>query len=286
MTMKTLDLNALKTGLNTAFKEGLKPTGNTEDYKKVATVTRSDSDTTNYPWLGKITGLKEWIGNRALDKLKVSGFALKNILYEDTLEIPVTELEDNKIASYGDAARLLGANAAAHPNQLVFALLKKGWTIKGYDGKTFFLVNRNTDGGSGTPWFLLDASKALKPLIFQVRKNYMTTSLTSDTGDTRFMRNMYLFGVEARVAAGFGLPQFAWGSKQTLNAENYAKGRQKLMAMKGQSGVPIGVMPNLLVVPPALEQKAREVVGNERTDAGKSNPWYKTAEILVTPYLA
>ena len=74
-----------------------------------------------------------------MDKLKVSGFALKNILYEDTLEIPVTELEDNKIASYGDAARLLGANAAAHPNQLVFALTEEGVDYKRLRWENFLL---------------------------------------------------------------------------------------------------------------------------------------------------
>ena len=43
---------------------------------------------------------------------------------------------------------------------------------------------------------------------------------------------------------GFGLYQFAWGSKKTLSAENYAKGRQKLMADERRNqSVPIGVMP-------------------------------------------
>lgn len=63
-----------------------------------------------------------------------------------------------------------------------------------------------------TEWHLLDASKAVKPIIFQPRKKPVFVQQTDTSSDSVFMRKKFKFGAEARGAAGFGLWQMAVGS--------------------------------------------------------------------------
>jgi len=63
-----------------------------------------------------------------------------------------------------------------------------------------------------TEWHLLDASKAIKPIIFQPRKKPVFVQQMDASSDSVFMRKKFKFGAEARGAAGFGLWQMAVGS--------------------------------------------------------------------------
>lgn len=61
------------------------------------------------------------------------------------------------------------------------------------------------------PWFVLDCSRAIKPLILQVRTPVEFNSLEAES-ETGFMRREYLYGTYARYNAGYGLWQLAYGS--------------------------------------------------------------------------
>ncbi|MBN8190503.1 Mu-like prophage major head subunit gpT family protein, partial [Salipiger thiooxidans] len=93
-------------------------------------------------------------------------------------------------------------------------------------------------------------------------------------------------GADARFNSGFGFWQMAWGSKQTLNAANYATARAALSGMKGDYGRPLGLMPNLLVVPPSLESAGRKLLNSELGTGGETNEWKGTAQLLIVPWLA
>ena len=54
-------------------------------------------------------------------------------------------------------------------------------------------------------WYLLDTSRSLKPFIFQNRQAAQLTSLTDLTSENVFMRKEFIFGVDMRCAAGYGL---------------------------------------------------------------------------------
>ena len=58
------------------------------------------------------------------------------------------------------------------------------------------------------------------------------------------------------------------------------------MEMKGDYGRPLGIKPNLLVVPPALESAGRKILNSENASGGETNEWKGTAELLVVPWLA
>lgn len=73
--------------------------------------------------------------------------------------------------------------------------------------------------------------------------------------------------------AGFGLWQLAFGSKAALTAENYAAARAAMMDFRADGGDVLGISPNLLIVPPALEAAALHLLNTETRDGGESNPW-------------
>jgi phage major head subunit gpT-like protein len=144
----------------------------------------------------------------------------------------------------------------------------------------------NTDGGSGTPWFLIDASRVLKPIILQKRKDFQFTAKDSADDDNVFFKREFLYGVDARMNVGFGFWQSAWGSRQPLNPTNYSTARAALASMKGDYGRPLGLKGTLLVVPPSLESQARQIVRNDLTTGGATNEWAGSAELFMSPWLA
>lgn len=80
-----------------------------------------------------------------------------------------------------------------------------------------------------------------------------------------------------------------------LTAANYEQVRYTMMGYKGESGVELGIVPNLLVVPPQLEMQARRIVkssmipapgGVQPGFAPEANVLEGSAEILVIPELS
>lgn len=126
----------------------------------------------------------------------------------------------------------------------------------------------------------------MRPMIWQERLPYEFQQMTETNNPHVFMQDEYVYGVRARVNAGFGLWQLAWGSKQPLNPANYAIARAAMQNMKGDGGRILGVMPNVLVVPPSLETDARTLLKAATSATGASNPWFESADLIVTPYIA
>ncbi len=189
--------------------------------------------------------------------------------------------------------RLMGEMAKKHPDKLLFELLRDGGTRLCYDKMPFFSaahpfkdgVLSNLDDGAGPAWFLLDTTKSLKPFIFQKRREYAIVSKTALNDDEFFYNNEHVYGVDGRVSAGYGLWQFAYCSKQTLNQDNYARIRSAMRSQKSDNGVPLDSVPDLLIVPPELEEAALTVVKAALLDSGKSNVYAGTAEVMVSPWL-
>ena len=76
-----------------------------------------------------------------------------------------------------------------------------------------------------------------------------------------------------------------------LNFDNYGSVRAKMSSLVGVDGHPLAVTPNLLVVPPQLEQTARliltaDFLPSTAGTASQSNIWKGSAELLVIPELA
>jgi phage major head subunit gpT-like protein len=237
--------------------------------------------------------MREWVGERQIKNLSLETYTIANKDWESTIEVDRNEIMDDAVGVYNPVIAELGRTAAVHPDELVFDLLSRGFVTTCYDSQYFFDTDHpvgagtvsNHGGGAGTAWFLLDTTKSLKPLIFQSRKEVEFIAKDRPDDEHVFMKKKYLYGVDRRDNAGYGLWQLAFGSKQTLDATGYAAAREAMMSFKDSEGKPLGIMPSLLVVPPSLESEARELIVNDADASGATNKWQGTAELLVVPWL-
>jgi phage major head subunit gpT-like protein len=70
-----------------------------------------------------------------------------------------------------------------------------------------------------------------------------------------------------------------------LNSVNYAAARSLMMSLQDDQGKILNIMPDLLVVPPQLEEVGRILLNNDLI-AASSNQWKGSAELLVVPGLS
>ena len=68
-------------------------------------------------------------------------------------------------------------------------------------------------------------------------------------------------------------------------AASYGAARLAIMNFTDDEGRPLGLVPNLLEVPPALETTARLLLTNPKLTDESPNPYMGTAELLVNPRL-
>lgn len=297
MLINGQNLQTLGIGFESSFQRGIGMAAT--QWQRMATRVGSSTGKNEYGWLGQFPNVREWLGDRVVHGMQAHDYTIKNKPFELTVGVDRDDIEDDNIGIYGPFFEQMGMSSAAHPDQLVWDLIKLGFAAACYDGQFFFDTDHpvldangveasvaNTDGGGGTPWFLSDARHPLKPLIFQERKAFNFVRRDSETDDNVFDRKEFVYGVDGRSNVGFGFWQFTWGSKQTLNKANYEIARVALMNMKGDYGRPLGNMPNLLVVGPSDELAGLEIVNSERDTAGATNVYKGTAELLVVPWLA
>ena len=298
-------LSQLNTGYRADFQAAYASMRPASIAARIATTVPSSSASNTYGWLGQFPKLREWVGNRAVKDMAASGYQIVNKSYESTVGVKRTDIEDDAMGIFRPLMSEMGRAAATFPDELIAALLSAGESTLCFDGQNFFDVDHpvypnvdgtgtavptsNYDNGGASPgpaWYLLDCSRALRPIIYQERKAPVFVSKTRDDDETVFTTNEYRYGVDLRANAGFGFWQMAYKSKKAFDATAYAAARTAMMQFTADGGRPLGIMPNVLLVPPSLEAAARQVVGSQLTTGGATNPWYGTAEIIVSPYLS
>lgn len=288
-------LDALNTGFNLSFKDGLGAAKS--QWSSVAMLAPSVTRGETYGWLSQLPRMREWIGDRAIKSVKAFGYTILNRDFEATIEVARNDIEDDQLGVYAPAFQELGRGAAELPDELIFGLLKNGFSQRCYDGQFFFdtghpvgndyaaAVVSNYQGGAGEAWYMLDTSRAVRPFIYQERKKPQLVGKIDPTDNNVFLRRNFLYGVDMWANAGFGLWQLAYASRAPLDATNYAAVRAAMSTQRGDEGRLLGVRPSALVCSPNLEERARTLLSSA-TIAGSSNPWVGSAELIVTPWLA
>ncbi|MCI8524548.1 MAG: head protein [Oscillospiraceae bacterium] len=224
MIINPQTLRGIYVAFNTLFNKALSTAD--PQYKAIATVTPSTTDTETYAWLGDIPGMREWIGDREIQNLTASDYTIKNKDFELTIGVDRNAIEDDKIGLYNPSIEMLAQSAAMHPDELVFDLLGSGFQKTCYDGQPFF-SNQHKVGDKAVP-------------------NKTTAQLS----------------LEAYIAA-----------------------RSAMMSITNSKGRALNLVPDTLVVPPALEAKAREILVADYI-SGTRNTMQGTAKPLVVPQLA
>jgi len=292
MIINQATLAAVFQSFQTLFNQAFE--GAPTEWQKVAMRVPSMTATEIYAWLNAFPKMREWLGDRVLRNLSVSDFSLTNKDWEVTVEVDRNEIMDDRIGIFSPIVQEMGKSAKEQPDELVFAIMLLAFSQVCYDGQYMIDTDHpvgsgtvsNDGGGASHPWFLIDATRAIKPFVFQDRSPVQFVSLTNPTDSNVFMQKKYIYGADCRNNAGFGLWQLVYGSKDTLNATNYATARAAMMAFKNDEGKPLGIKPSLLVVNAPNEGAARSLLMKEKDAAGADNPWYQTAELMVSRWLS
>lgn len=293
-------IQALLNNFKALYLRGLQKSG---DWPKVATEIKSSGSGNIYSWLGAFPMLKKWTGDRVIENMKNSDYTLKNDSYEATVGVKRADIEDDNLGIYGPMFEQMGESANEHIDINVFKALLDGFTALCYDGKPFFakdhpLYPKEDGTGSATTfsnivndtvttkpaWFLLDTRKVIKPIIYQNRQDARLQSVTNPSNDTVFMKDEYLYGVDARRAFGYSFPQLAVGCRDTLNAANFNAAFALLEGMKLDGNRPMNTRGSILVVPTSLRSAAEEILEKQNLAGGESNINYHRVELLVTPF--
>ncbi|HSR57126.1 MAG TPA: Mu-like prophage major head subunit gpT family protein [Candidatus Binataceae bacterium] len=316
MEISAQNLAALFTGFDVVFQRGFeKPPSY---YESVCSIVRSSSRQTTYPWLGRTTKFREWLGDRVVQALEAHAYTIVNKNFEDTVSIDRNDIEDDTYGVYEPIIEQLGWDTKIHPDMLLFQMIKNSVatpsSVVGYDGQPFFSAahpvgpagradadsstsNVNATG-TGPYWFLIDASRAIRPFIFQLRREYAVSRMSSITDEAVFNRREFRYGVDGRANTGVGLWQLAYASNLDLsNPANYGGARAAMRSFKTDGGLPFGTLSSrkgvYLVVPPSLEEVARQLLNSEfmagtgaSANVATTNIWRNSADLIVSEYLA
>ncbi|MDR0322352.1 MAG: Mu-like prophage major head subunit gpT family protein [Treponema sp.] len=298
-------LNGLRTALRDEFSRRMSELGAKSIWKLLATIITSNTKSNTYGWLSAFPQLREWVGDRVIKDIAEAAYQIVNKKYESTLGVERTDIEDDNLGHYRTLASAMADEVENFFNRNIALLLNSGFSNTCFDGQNFFdhehPVYAQTDGKgavtpfsnivgqgdeTGSPWFLLALSGSLKPLILQQRTAPEFEEITDTKNDRVFMQDKYMYGIRYRGSFGYGLWQQAIGSKATLTSDNYKKARELIQSFKKDGGDPLGIVPTHLVVGPANEAAARNIVEAQNLANGASNIYYHTAELVIVPHLA
>ncbi len=290
-------LRALHTGVSLAFNERFSTVESY--YTDVCMTVPSTTAMNEYPRMDDVPGFREWIGDRVVHDLSASTYIVRNREFEKTIGVRRSQIEDDQYGFLTSHAAQLGQDAAEFPDSLVWPLWKAGATTIGYDGQYYFDTDHlgyneagaeisvsNYQAGGGPAWYLIDDTKVMKPMVWQRRKPFALTAKDRANDDNVFMKGKFLWGVDGRCNAGFGLWQLAYMSKATLNAENYEAARIALSTLRRRDGTPLNIKGTKLIVPPQLEGAGLSLLQSQLINGGESNKWANSAKLLKVPWLA
>lgn len=192
-------------------------------YDKVATEIPSSTEQQAYGWIGMVESMREWVGPRKVNTPAPQNYILKNQLFEQTNSIDRFKLEDDSFGIYNPIVEFMALQAKKLPDyQLVDLLLNTG----AQTGSKQIGLDGLTHWNTAHPVDLYDSSKG--------------TYSNDFTGG-----GMSVGGITVGGA---------------LNNVSYATVRQEMMSRKGENNKALGIMPNILMVPPQLDVVARTIL--------------------------
>lgn len=236
-------LDAAFVSFDTIFQQALKDTATR--FQEIASEIPSSTAETRHAWLDRIPEVREWLGERTVNNLVARVQAIPNKLFEDTIRVKRTDIEDDQIGVYAPQFTELARSTKLWPDKIIVDALKAGTSAKVYDGQNYF-----------------DASHPINP-----EDSASTTQSNNFTGTA-------------------------------LSAPNVAAVKAAMMGYKTRDGVPMEIEPDLLVVPPALEFTARQILfgsliaqntvltGPTYGAAAPTNVLQGSMRLLVLPRLA
>jgi phage major head subunit gpT-like protein len=139
MIVNPAKLDAAFYTFDLSFRQGLETV--VALYPKICKQVSSPSREMRYAWAANVPGFRLWQPGTERVYNNISGrvYTLTNNHYEDSIEVSADDINDDQLGIYQDSMNLLGVNAGAQPDVLVFNTIELGLTTGyGYDGVPFF----------------------------------------------------------------------------------------------------------------------------------------------------
>ncbi|HUB09455.1 MAG TPA: Mu-like prophage major head subunit gpT family protein [Myxococcales bacterium] len=220
MDLTLATLNEIWVGLELRYQAAYQ---NAEPWSaKVATSVPSKTKITKMGWIGKIPRMRLWTGERTLNNLAAREYAITNQDFELTIEIDRNDIIFDQLGLYIQGVDLLGEQAKVWADDLVYGLMTYGDSSTPQTLDTGAVIN--PEGFDGNPFFYGSHPIDINNTALATQSNLFNSTTSGD------------------------LP---------LNGANYGSTvRPAMAAYKGEDNRPMGIIPDTLAVPPALEVTA------------------------------
>lgn len=272
-----------------------------KQWMRIATEVNSTNESTDFGWLGEAPDMRQWLGAKIVKRLAAHSYSIVNDNWELTVGVDKHRLQDDNFGIYSTFTNAI-ARSAGHwvGKDLVFQALQDGISTNCYDGQFFFdtdhpmagstFSNLQSGGGGNGYWYLLDTKHMIKPIIYLNRLAPQFFSVVSMSDTQVFLTGEFLYGVEARGAAGYGLWQTAYADNRALSLDNFRADRLAMRGITNDEGRELGIDPDVIVVGRANQDIAEDLFGlSDTTDRGTNttsiNPVRRAVEVLVVPWL-
>lgn len=141
--------------LTAKFDNSVKAT--TPFYPELCSVIPSNGFDEEYGMLGSVPAIREWIDDRQMHSVRAAKFTIANRIWESSIAVQKTDIQDNRLGLYGPMFESLGVRAKRHPDKLLLSdVVVNAGSKLCFDGQYFFDTDHSW-GDSGTQSNLLTA---------------------------------------------------------------------------------------------------------------------------------
>lgn len=260
------DLRTFSVAVNAAFKLALQGDSGSP-IADLFTDVNMTTKKVEFPIASSVGPMREWKGSRIVTSVMRNSYEIVAKKFEKTIALDVEDQEDDNLDIYMPAIRTLAVQLSNWKSQQGHKVIEANGN--GYDDVPFFssshpengLLASNYQAGASPAWYLIDASKPIKPWIWGTRVAPTIKPKTSDSDDNVFWRDQLVWGARARGGGGYGLWQSAFKSKAALTGPNLEAAEAAMRSRVDENGESLDMVPTLVLVPPALKWDAIRLFG-------------------------
>ncbi len=186
----------------------------------LATYANSTGDKSKYPLVGALKRFSKWVGERVYQDFARYAYELKNVTFDNSVEIGLDAFADDQYDGYSMLFSALGEQAAFWPQDLLVDALIAGETEKCWDDQPFFSANHKLEPSdqSNTVFPNLFTGSALSASTFQaVRASMRKVGVGTTSRDNRSVG----FGTNLVLACG---PDLQATAESIVDAQYLAGG--------------------------------------------------------------
>lgn len=302
-------LENLRTGFSTLFSNGLKAAE--PKSAPLCTEVNSTTKVETYGFLADLPMFRKWLGEKRIQSLKEKSYVLVNDDYEVSIGIHKNKIRDDTLGLYGPQIQGWGQSGGQLKDKLNFDALRFGHKRPCFDDQNFFdtehpamirdpayagpdpedapviegVVSNMSGNDAVAPWFLVDLSKPLKPILYQDRQK-PTFAMVTDPEDSHvFKTGEYLLGSEARGAAGYTYWQLAHRCTGAPTPENYEAAVLAMSSLLDENGDPLEIQPTHVVYGASNKAAIKKLIAAQNKAGGESNTNWQDVELIQAPRL-